>query len=87
MRFDDDIFDFANFGKGQAPSETEAAMASDEGADAADRAESKRAHRRTKECTELSQRYEYRRAFSEVRMLEAMKYVPLPLMDVSICYM
>ena len=63
MRFDDDIFDFANFGKGQAPAEPEAAMASDEGADAADRAEAKRAHRRTKECTELSQRYEYRRAF------------------------
>ena len=77
MRFDDDIFDFANFGKGQAPAEPDAAMASDEGADAADRAEAKRAHRRTKECTELSQRYEYRRAFSEVRMLEAMKYVPL----------
>ena len=37
----------------------------------------KRAHRRTKECTELSQRYEYRRAFSEVKMLEAMKYVDL----------
>lgn len=37
----------------------------------------KRAHRRTKECTELSQRYEYRRAFSEVRMLEAMRYVRL----------
>ncbi len=39
--------------------------------------EAKRAHRRTKECTELSQKYEYRRAFSEVRMLEAMKYVHL----------
>lgn len=37
----------------------------------------KRAHRRTKECTELSQRFEYRRAFSEVKMLEAMKYVKL----------
>ena len=38
MRFDDDIFDFANFGKGQAPAEPEAAMVSDEGADAVDRA-------------------------------------------------
>jgi len=37
----------------------------------------KRAHRRTKECTELSQRYEYRRAFSEVKLLEAMNYVKL----------
>ncbi len=40
-------------------------------------AESRRAHRRTKECTELSQRYEYRRAFSEVKLLEAMQYVKL----------
>lgn len=37
----------------------------------------KRTHRRTKLCTELSQRYEYRRAFSEVRLLEAMQYVRL----------
>lgn len=40
-------------------------------------ASAKRAHRRTKECTELSQRYEYRRAFSEVKLLEAMRYVDL----------
>lgn len=40
-------------------------------------AQAKRAHRRTKECTELSQRYEYRRAFSEVKLLEAMQYVKL----------
>lgn len=37
----------------------------------------KRAHRRTTECKELSQKYEYRRAFSEVKMLEAMRYVAL----------
>ncbi len=37
----------------------------------------KKAHRRTTECKELSQKYEYRRAFSEVRLLEAMKHVPL----------
>lgn len=37
----------------------------------------RRPHRRTKLCTELSQKYEYRRAFSEVKMLEAMKYVKL----------
>lgn len=77
MRFEDDIFDFANFGKGQTPAEPEEAMTSNEDADAVDRAEAKHAHRRTKECTELTQRYEYRRAFSEVRLLEAMKYVPL----------
>ena len=40
-------------------------------------ATAKRAHRRTTECKELSQKYEYRRAFSEVKMLEAMKYVKL----------
>lgn len=40
-------------------------------------AQAKKAHRRTKECTELSQRYEYRRAFSEVKLLEAMQYVKL----------
>ncbi len=37
----------------------------------------KKAHRRTKMCTELSQKYEYRRAFSEVKMLEAMRYTAL----------
>lgn len=37
----------------------------------------KKAKRRTKACTELSQRYEYRRAFSEVKLLEAMDYVRL----------
>lgn len=42
-----------------------------------DAAGAKRAHWRTKACTELSQRYEYRRAFSEVKMLEAMQYVEL----------
>ena len=42
-----------------------------------DKVEAKKTRRRTKECTELSQRYEYRRAFSEVKMLEAMKYQPL----------
>lgn len=33
--------------------------------------------RRTVECTELSQKYEYRRAFSETRLLDAMKHVRL----------
>lgn len=37
----------------------------------------KRAHRRKTVCTQLSERYEYRRAFSEVRLLEAMEYVKL----------
>lgn len=35
------------------------------------------AHRRKTECTELTTQYEYRRAFSEVRLLESMKYVKL----------
>lgn len=37
----------------------------------------KKTRRRTKEYTELSQRYEYRRAFSEVQMLDAMNHVKL----------
>ena len=39
--------------------------------------EEKKPRRRTTECLELSQKYEYRRAFSEVKLLEAMKYEPL----------
>ena len=39
--------------------------------------EDKKTRRRTTECLELSQKYEYRRAFSEVKLLEAMKYEPL----------
>lgn len=69
-RFDDDIFDFGSFLSGQeAPEEADEQLA--------DAATAKRAHRRTKACTELSQRFEYRRAFSEVRMLESMQYVKL----------
>lgn len=62
---------FGNFGGQQTPSEPldDEAVETSTGA--------KRAHRRTKECTELSQRFEYRRAFSEVSMLEAMKYVTM----------
>lgn len=37
----------------------------------------KKSHRRKTECKELSLRYEHRRAFSEVKMLEAMRYVQL----------
>lgn len=37
----------------------------------------KPARRRMTMCTELSQRYEYRRAFSEVKLLEAMTYETL----------
>lgn len=63
---------FGNFGnEPQTPSEP----LDDDTAENATGA--KRAHRRTKECTELSQRFEYRRAFSEVSMLEAMKYVTM----------
>lgn len=73
MRFDDDLFDFGGFDQpGQ-----ESAVLPEVDEHTADAAVAKRAHRRTKECTELSQRYEYRRAFSEVKMLEAMKYVTL----------
>ena len=75
----DDAFDFGYFGKPTQTSEpdTPAADIDDAAGELANAAIAKRAHRRTKECTELSQRYEYRRAFSEVKMLEAMKYVRL----------
>ena len=71
---------FGNFGGGfgaaakQAPPPDEVEA---EETTAETTTQAKRAHRRTKECTELSQRYEYRRAFSEVKLLEAMQYVPL----------
>ena len=69
-------FGFGSFGAGQTqappPDEVEP-----EETTAETTAQAKRAHRRTKECTELSQRYEYRRAFSEVKLLEAMQYVKL----------
>lgn len=69
-------FGFGSFGAGQTqappPDEVEPEETTAEAT-----AQVKRAHRRTKECTELSQRYEYRRAFSEVKLLEAMQYVKL----------
>lgn len=37
----------------------------------------KKSHRRTVECTGLSLKYEYRRAYSEVRLLESMRHVKL----------
>ena len=69
-------FGFGIFGTGQtqAPPPDEV---DPEETTAETTAKAKRAHRRTKECTELSQRYEYRRAFSEVKLLEAMQYVKL----------
>lgn len=73
FNFGGDDAGFGFFGQASEPVEEEKPM--DDGADEAVGA--KRAHRRTKQCTELSQRFEYRRAFSEVRMLEAMKYVKL----------
>lgn len=42
-----------------------------------DIAGAKKARRRSTACVELSTRYEYRRAFSEVKLLEAMDYVQL----------
>lgn len=71
MKFDD-VLDFGAFG---LDSQTD--RQTDRQTDTrTDRAE-KRPHRRTQECTVLSQRYEYRRAFSEVSLLEAMQYTAL----------
>lgn len=69
-------FGFGGIGAGRQP-DTAQITGADDGDNAEVAAGAKRAHRRTKECTELSQRYEYRRAFSEVKMLEAMRYVKL----------
>lgn len=66
----DNFGGFGGFGSAKP-----AAVEAESGADSAVKA--KQAKRRTKECTELSLRYEYRRAFSEVRLLEAMDYVRL----------
>lgn len=62
--------DFSAFGFGDS-------LLPEEDNNTEDIVEAKHAKRRTKECTELSQKYEYRRAFSEVRMLEAMQHVKL----------
>ena len=70
-------FGFGNIGGSQQFSDPDTMADPDEESTAETTAGAKRAHRRTKECTELSQRYEYRRAFSEVKMLEAMRYVQL----------
>ena len=69
-------FGFDNIGSNQQQP-TDQQADSDEESATETIAGAKRAHRRTKECTELSQRYEYRRACSEVKMLEAMQYVQL----------
>jgi hypothetical protein len=37
----------------------------------------KKTHRGTTKCIELSTKYEYKRAYSEVKLLEALKYQPL----------
>ena len=62
-------FGFGSFGAGQTqappPDEVEP-----EETTAETTAQAKRAHRRTKECTELSQRYEYRRAFSDFNSIK-----------------
>lgn len=50
---------------------------SHEDSEAVSTTKAKQARRRTTACTELSTRYEYRRAFSEVKLLEAMHYVKL----------
>lgn len=61
-------FSFGNFGGPQAEQHEDPVDEPSKGA-------TSRSHRRTTACTELSTRYEYRRAFSEVKLLEAMKYV------------
>lgn len=66
---------FSSFGFGMQSGIGHQTDSDDDGAEVS--AGAKRAHRRTKACTELSQKYEYRRAFSEVRMLEAMNHVKL----------
>ena len=68
---------FENFGSFGSSSGAGKIQESGEDDRTEEAAGARRAHRRTKECTEISQRYEYRRAFSEVRMLEAMRYVKL----------
>lgn len=74
----DSMFDFGGFGVGfSQQDEKQNAEDSKIEINAEDVINSKKTRRRTKECTELSQKYEYRRAFSEVRMLEAMKHVRL----------
>lgn len=56
----DDLFDFLDFGGlgDERPQESEQPAV-------------KRTRRRTTRCVELSTRYEYRRAFSETRLLDA----------------
>jgi hypothetical protein len=67
--------DFGGFGFGGFnEKKPEAVTVAEDDDGGVDGVAAKRAHRRTTACTELSQRYEYRRAFSEVKMLEAMKY-------------
>ena len=73
----DDAFDLSSFGKTDVKPEPDSQVMPDDNDGLVNAAVAKRVHRRTKECTELSQRYEYRRAFSEVKMLEAMRYVKL----------
>lgn len=63
---------FSFDGKKEEPESDE-----DEIRDSLDTGSGKKSKRRTTMCTELSKRYEYRRAFSEVRLLEAMRYVRL----------
>lgn len=76
FNFGDNSSLFSGFGFGdESPSATD--HETDGDAEECQSAAAKRSHRRTKECTELSERYEYRRAFSEVRMLEAMEHVRL----------
>lgn len=62
------------FGFGESPAVDDGECA-DTAADTA--AGARKARRRTKACEELSLRYEYRRAFSEVSLLDAMRHQPL----------
>ena len=70
-----DLFDFSDFSFDDfSVGEVEKPQVQEHHEDAV---EAKKARRRTTECTFLSKQYEYRRAFSEVSLLDAMQHVPL----------
>lgn len=79
FNFDSETELFGGFGFGGASDRRALAPADDDpgDGDAGDAVTARKARRRTKACTELSQRYEYRRAFSEVSLLDAMRHVRL----------
>lgn len=73
MKFSDELFLFNDSTSG-AEDET---LVGEDAVGLTDKAGAKRAKRRTRMIKEKTLRYEYRRAFSEVRLLEAMRYARL----------